>query len=152
ELRQHNRTAIAAWCGGLLQHLLCDELAGGSDLDARIGDGAGDPVLGLDDRHRIRLAGAIGASRDGEHGGLPAYRPRLHVGGEPRLYPGTARCCAETAPRPRPRSREKITRRGQDRVWLAEARDVDRLLGDELEQRWGAFPGLLDAAANCRDN
>ena len=68
ELRQHHRAAAAAGCRRLLQHLLRDELAGGSDRGAGIGDGARDPVLGPDDRYRVRLAGAVGTSRDGEHG------------------------------------------------------------------------------------
>src|SRR6516164_8492147 len=34
--------------------------------------------------------------------------------------------------------------------WSAEARDVDRLLGDELEERGGAVAGLLDATADRR--
>jgi hopanoid biosynthesis associated RND transporter like protein HpnN len=100
ELRQHHRAAAAARCRRLLQHLFCDELAGGSDLGAGIGDSAGDPVLGIDDRHRVRVAGAVGASGDGEHGGPADDQPRLHVGREPCLHPSTARCGAEAASPP----------------------------------------------------
>ena len=103
ELRQHHCAAAAAGRRRLLQHLFCDELAGGSDRGAGIGDGAGDPVLGLDDRHRIRLAGAVGTSGDGEHGRAAADQPRLHSGGEPRLHPGAARSGTEAASPPRER-------------------------------------------------
>ena len=37
---------------------------------AGFGDRAGDPVLGADDRDRIRLAGVVGASGNRQHGVL----------------------------------------------------------------------------------
>ena len=40
----------------------------GQTAPARLGHGAGDPVLGADHRHRVRLAGAVAPSRHGEHG------------------------------------------------------------------------------------
>ena len=88
QLRQHHRLAAAARRRRIVQRLLRDELAGRSGRDARLGDRARHPVLGADHRHRLRLAGAVGAPRNREHGPAVADQPRLHPGREPRLHPG----------------------------------------------------------------
>ncbi|MBN8909097.1 MAG: hypothetical protein J0H99_21310, partial [Rhodospirillales bacterium] len=72
-------------------YLLRDELASGRHGGARLRDGAGDPVLGVDHRDRVRLPGALAASRHGEHGDAAADQPGLHAAGQPGVHPVAAR-------------------------------------------------------------
>ncbi len=90
QLRQHHRAAPAAGCRRVVQHLFCDELAGGPNGRSRLGHGQGNPVLCADHRDGVRLARAVGASRHREHGRAVADQPRLHALREPRFHPGSA--------------------------------------------------------------
>ena len=90
ELRQHHRAAAAARCGRVVQHLFRDELASRRTLPPGIGHGAGGDLLGADDGDGVRLARAIAASGDGEHGGSAADQPGVHAAGHAVLRAGVA--------------------------------------------------------------
>ena len=72
--------------GRLVQYLFCDELAGRTDFGSGLGHGAGNPVLRLDDRNRLRLPGHVGPSRHRQHGHAAAGQPGLHADREPGLH------------------------------------------------------------------
>ena len=78
EFREHHRPAPAAGSRRLLQHLLRHELARREHALSRIGNRPRRHVLLAHHRHRLRLAGPLGAPRHGEHGHLAAHEPVLH--------------------------------------------------------------------------
>ena len=110
----------------------------GQTIGAGIGDGAGDPVLGVDDRHGVRLAGAVGAPGDGEHGAAAADQPRLHPGGEPRLHPGAAR----RDPRPTADTLDRPEAAVAERIAAARLMRVGRAFAGRLVARRGPRPPL----------
>ena len=74
----------------VFQHLLRDELAGRAARDPRFGDRASHRVLRADHRNGVRFAGAVGASRHGQHGTVAADQPGLHAAGEFGVHSGAA--------------------------------------------------------------
>ncbi len=91
QFRQYHRVAVAAGRRRLVQHLFRDELARRTASSVGQCDGSGDPVLGLDHRHGVRIAGVVGASGNREHGEAAADQPGMHAAGKPGLHPGSAR-------------------------------------------------------------
>ncbi|CAP55092.1 putative membrane protein [Gluconacetobacter diazotrophicus PA1 5] len=90
QFREHHRAAAAAGRRCVLQHLFRHELAVRRPGPAVQPHGAGRPVLGPDDRDRIRLAGGIAPSGHGQHGAAAAAVAGLHPAGDADLRAGAA--------------------------------------------------------------
>ena len=90
EFRQHHRAAAAAGGWRVVQHLFRDELAERHASFPGIGNRARGDVLGADDEYGVRIAGAVPASGDRQHGRAAAAEPRLHGHHVTILYAGTS--------------------------------------------------------------
>ena len=95
EFCQHHCPAPASWRGRVVQHLSCHGLARGQAAPPGVGHCTRGGIFSADDRHRVRVAGAVASSRNGQHGGFAAGQPGVHGGH--RRWCFCRRCCTKAA-------------------------------------------------------